>query len=222
VDISCSDEVKTSFEGPENQSTCIVDSENQYSDSMTLSCFIRHKSNEILSRFTKNLGQTSFSRITDVPEQVENRNPSDEQSSLSQSYDTVGTMNLFVQPNIASNRLVRNPEDTNTWTSDDDDDDMTLASFLGKKPKKECQACKRQGVCSTPVLLNEERCASKPSISDDSEPSMSKHVEEMETVLHGCVAEPMDTILEEKDDELFTSPVQNRPRRDRKLPGRFL
>ncbi|XP_068461995.1 uncharacterized protein [Phaseolus vulgaris] len=221
VDISCSDKVKTCIEGPENQSTCIVNSENQYSDNITLSCFIRNKSNEILSRFTKNLSQTSFSsRITDVPEQVESQNPSDYQSGLSQSYDTVGSLNLFVQPNSAFDR---NPEDTNTLTNDDDDD-MTLASFI----KKECQPAKGPDVCSSKlktgsVLLNEEHCASKPTIiSDNSELSMSKHVEEMETVLRGCVAKPMDTIVEEKDDELSTSPVQNRPRRERKRPSRFL
>ncbi|CAJ1952052.1 unnamed protein product [Sphenostylis stenocarpa] len=217
VDISRSDKVKTCNEGSGTQST-IAYSENQDPDSMTLACFIRKKSNEVLSSFTKTLSQTSFSRIRDVPEQVESQKPSD-QSGLSLSRDTLGTENLFVQPNI-SDRRVRNPEDTNTLTSDDDDDRMTLACFLGKKPKNVCQPAKRNGVYSSKfktgsVLLNEEHCAS--IMSDDSGPSMSKHVEE-DTFLHGCVAEPMDIIVEEKDDELLTSFVQNRPRRERKRP----
>ncbi|QCD89262.1 myb proto-oncogene protein [Vigna unguiculata] len=227
VDISCSDKVEICIEGSENQSTCIANSENEDWDSITLSSFIRNKSNEILSRFTKNLSHTSFSsRITDVPEQAESQNPSDDQSGLSQSCDTVGTINLFVPPNTASDRRVRNREDTNTLAGDDDDDHMTLASFLGNKPKKECQP-KGHHLSSSKlktgsVLLNEEHCAGKPTnISDDSG-SMSKHVEEMETVLHGCVDKSMDIIVEEKDDELFASPVQNRPRRERKRPSRFL
>jgi len=71
-------------------------------------------------------------------------------------------------------------------------------------------------------ILNDERCASKPIIlSDDSGPSMSKHVEDMEIVLHDCVAKPIDIIVEEKFDQFFTS-TQNKPRRERKCPGRYL
>ncbi|BAU02711.1 hypothetical protein VIGAN_11227900 [Vigna angularis var. angularis] len=219
VDVSCSDKV-TCIEGSENQSTCVTNFENQDSDSITLSCFLRNKSNETLSRFTKNLSQTSFARITDVPEQAESQNPSDDQGGLSHSRETVGTKNLFVQPNIASDR-VRNQEDTNTWTSDDDDDDdqMTLACILKKIPRKGHPAKLKTGS----VLLNEEHSASKPTIiSDDSGPSMSKHVEDMETVVHGSVAKPTHIIVEEKDDELFPPLTQYRPRRERKRPCRYL
>lgn len=227
VDISCSDKVETCIEGSENQSTCIANSENQDWDGMTLSSFIRNKSNEMLSRFTKKLSQISFSsRITDVPEQVESQNPSDDQSGSSESCDTVGTINLFVPPNIASDGRVRNQEDTNALTGDDNDDHMTLASFLGNKPKKKCEP-KGHHVCSSKLetgsaLLNEEHCASMPTIISDDSGSMSYHVDAMETVLRACVDKPMDTIVEEKDDELFTSHVQNRPRRERKRPSRFL
>jgi len=224
VDISCSDKV-TSIEVSENQSSCISNSENQDSDSITLACFLRNKSNEILSRFTKRLSQTSFARITDVPEQVESQNPSDDQGGFSHSRETVGTKNLLVQPNIASDRRVKNQDETNTWTSDDDDDDddqMTLACFLKNNPKKEGDPAKLK---TGSVLLNEEHCASKPSIiSDDSGPSMSKHVEEMETVVHGCVAKPIHIIVEEKVDEHFPLPplTQYRPRREQKRPCWYL
>lgn len=129
MDISSSDKVTSS----------IPNSENEDSDSITLASFLRNKSNEILSRFNKKLSQTSISRITDVPEQVESQNPSDEQGGLPHSFETVGTKNSFVQSNVASDRRVRNQEDSNTLTSDDDDDDdhMTLACFLKNKPRKE-------------------------------------------------------------------------------------
>lgn len=221
MDISCSDKVPC-IEGSENQSTCVTNFENQDSDSITLACFLRNKSNETLSRFTKNLSQTSFAGIiTDVPEQVESQNPSDDQGGLSHSRETVGTKNLFVQPNIASDRRVRNQEDTNTWTSgdDDDDDQMTLACILKKVPRKGHPAKLKTGS----VLLNEEHSASNPTIiSDDSGPSMSKHVEEMKTVVHGSVAKPTHIIVEEKNDELFPPLTQCRPRRERKRPCRYL
>ncbi|ESW24690.1 hypothetical protein PHAVU_004G151600 [Phaseolus vulgaris] len=133
VDISCSDKV-TYIEGSENQSTCIPNSENQDSDNIPLACFLRKKSNEILSRFNKKLSQTSFSRITDVPEQVESQNPSDDQGGLPHSCETVGTKKLLVQPNVTSDRRVR--------SDDDDDDHMTLACFLKNKPKKEVNLLK--------------------------------------------------------------------------------
>lgn len=213
MDISCSDKVPC-IEGSENQSTCVTNFENQDSDSITLACFLRNKSNETLSRFTKNLSQTSFAGIiTDVPEQVESQNPSDDQGGLSHSRETVGTKNLFVQPNIASDRRVRNQEDTNTWTSgdDDDDDQMTLACILKKVPRKGHPAKLKTGS----VLLNEEHSASNPTIiSDDSGPSMSKHV--------GSVAKPTPIIVEEKNDELFPPLTQCRPRRERKRPCRYL
>ncbi|KHN23727.1 Myb-like protein L [Glycine soja] len=209
VDISCSDKVKTCIESSESQSTFIASSGNQDSDNITIVCFLRDKSKEMLSRFTKDLCQASFSaRITDVSRQVESQDPFDDQIiSLSQSCDTVGTKNLFVQQNAASDTLVGTPEDANTLTGNDDD--MTLACFLGNKPKKGSQAANRRSACSSTII-----------IPDGSGLSRSKHVEE-ETVLHGGVAEPMDIVVEKKDDELLTS-LQNRPTRQRKRPSRFL
>ncbi|KAG5037274.1 hypothetical protein AAZX31_07G095900 [Glycine max] len=211
VDISCSEKVKTCIESSESQSTCIASSGNQDSDNITIACFLRDKSKEMLSRFTKDLSQASFSsRSIDVSnKQVESQDPFDDQIGLSKSFDTVGTENLFVQQNVASDRRVRKPEDANTLTGGDHDE-MTLASFLGNKSKKGSQAANGRGACSSTII-----------IPDDSGLSMSKHVEE-ETVLHGGVAEPMDIVVEEKDDELLTSFLQNRPTRQRKRPSRFL
>ncbi|TKY44778.1 Myb protein L [Spatholobus suberectus] len=232
VDRSCSDKVKTCIESSESQSTCIASSEDQDSEDITLACFLRNESKKRQSRCTKNLSQASFSsRITDVSKQVESQDPFDEQSGLSQSCDTVGTKDLFVQQNVASGRQGGKPEDSNTLTGggddDDDDEDMTLACFLGNKPKKGSQAAKGRGACSSSklkkgfALLHERHCASKPTIkSDDSGPSMSKHVEE-DNVLHGGVAESMDINVEEKDDDLLSSFLQNRPKRQRKRPSKF-
>ena len=155
--------------------------------------------------------KASFSsRSIDVSnKQVESQDPFDDQIGLSKSFDTVGTENLFVQQNVASDRRVGKPEDANTLTGGDHDE-MTLASFLGNKSKKGSQAANGRGACSSTII-----------IPDDSGLSMSKHVEK-ETVLHGGVAEPMDIVVEEKDDELLTSFLQNRPTRQRKRPSRFL
>ena len=210
VDIYCSEKVKTCIESSESQSTCIASSGNQDSDNITIACFLRDKSKEMLSRFTKDLSQASFSsRSIDVSnKQVESQDPFDDQIGLSKSFDTVGTENLFVQQNVASDRRVGKPEDANTLTGGDHEE-MTLACFLGNKSKKGSQAANGRGACSSTII-----------IPDDSGLSMSKHVEK-ETVLHGGVAEPMDIVVEEKDDELLTS-LQNRPTRQRKRPSRFL
>ncbi|RDX88234.1 Myb-like protein L, partial [Mucuna pruriens] len=195
VETTCSDMVKT----------CIESSESQDSDDMTLACFLRNISKKRLSICTKNLSQ------------AESQDPYDEHSGLSQSCDTVGTEDLFVQQNVVPDRQVGKP----------DDEDMTLSCFLGNKQKKGSQAAKRRGARSSSklkkgsALLREEHCASKPTIiSNDIGPAMSKHVEE-ETVLHGGVAEPTDIIVEEKDDGLCSSLLQNRPKRQRKLPSRY-
>lgn len=240
----CSDKVKTCIESSESQSTCIESSGNQDLDDLTLACFLHNKPKKRSSRCTKNSSQASFSsRIIDVSKQVESPDPFDEQSGLSQSCDTVGTKALLVQQNVTSDRQVRQAEDANTLT-DDDDGDMTLACFLGNKPKKVSPAAKRCGALGNEpkkgnhaakgqllnsssklkkgsTLQHEGHCASKQIIKyDDSGPSMSNHVEE-ETVLQGGVAELVDINVEENDDFMLSSLLQSRPKRERKRPSRF-
>nr|KYP65518.1 Myb-like protein L [Cajanus cajan] len=147
-------------------------------------------------------------------------------SDKSKRLSRVGNEDLFEKQNDASDRQVGKPDDANTLTSDDDDG-MTHACFVGNKPKKGSQAAKKRCARSSSklkkgyALLREGRCASKPTNkSDDSGPSVSRHVEE-ETVLHGGVAERMDINVEE-DDALLSSFLQSRPKRQTKRPSRYL
>ncbi|KAK7314629.1 hypothetical protein VNO77_33156 [Canavalia gladiata] len=197
--------------------TCIGSFENQDLD-VTLACFLRNKSKKRLSKCTKNLSQASqSSRTTVVSKKVDNQIPSGDQDGLSQSCGTTGgTKDLFMYQNVGSNRTVGKSEDANTLMGDAED--VTLACLLRNKPKKRSQAAKGRGAYSSKskkgsALLHEEHCANKSTVITD-------NVEE-ETVLHGGVAESRDINMHKKDDELLSSFLQNRTKRQRKRPSRY-
>ncbi|XP_004512740.1 uncharacterized protein [Cicer arietinum] len=189
--IGCSDKVKV-----------CIESKSQDGDNITLACFLRNKSKRVkrLSKRTKNENQTSSSsRKKIVSKQVENQIPSDDQGGFSLPCGIGGTQDLLVSKEVASSRQVKKPEDANAARKSedahnligDDDDDMTLNCFVRNKTNKLSQTTKRRRASSSSkskkgtILLH----GNKPTlISDGSEPSLSKVVEE-ETVLHGGVAE---------------------------------
>ncbi|KAK7317758.1 hypothetical protein RJT34_02246 [Clitoria ternatea] len=159
------------------------------------------------SKGTKNLNQVSLpSRTRVVSNQVENQIPSSEQEGLSPSCGTTTdeTKDLFLQQNVGSDRLKM------------DEDDMTC--LLGNIPKKSSKSAKGRCNASSAklqnrsVLLCKEHCENKPTIiSDDS--GASNNVEEETALHHGVGAEPTHIDVEEKDNDLLSSFLQNRPKR---------
>ncbi|KAL5079510.1 hypothetical protein RYX36_007931 [Vicia faba] len=189
--IACSDEAKT----------CIKSSEKQDEDNVTLACFLRNKSKKKLTKCTKNASKgLSSSRTKIVSKKVQNHIPSGEQDRLSCGIG--GTKDLSMQTENDSSRQARKPEGTNATRKSEgahnlngDGDAVPLKFYVRKKTKKWSQATEEHHTCSPSklkkgsVLLH----GNKPTIiSNESEPSMSKVVEE-ETVLHGGVAEAEPT-----------------------------
>ncbi|CAK8534230.1 unnamed protein product [Lathyrus sativus] len=187
--IACSDEVKTFAKK----------SESQDEDNITLACFLRNKSKKKLSQCTKNASHgLSSSRKKTVSKQVENQFPSGEQDRLSLSCGIGGTKDLLMQTEDDSRRQVRKPEGTNaTRKSEDvhslygDGNAIPLKFYVRKKTKKWSQVTEGSHACSPSILIKGSTLlhGNKPTvISNNSEPSMSKVVEQ-ETVLTGGVAE---------------------------------
>ena len=196
-------------------------SESQDGDDITLACW-RNKLKKKISKCTKNVSQTSsFSRTKIVSKQVGIQIPSNEQGGLSLTCGTGGTKDLLIQPEVDSSEQVRKPEGENAARKpadahnfNGDGNDKPLKVYVRKKTKKlsqdteGCRACSSSNLKKVSTLLH----GNKPTIiSDGSEPSMSKVVEE-ETVLHGGVAEaePTNINVEENDDDLPLSSLQNK------------
>ncbi|XP_045789099.1 uncharacterized protein LOC123884131 [Trifolium pratense] len=181
--ISCCDKVKP----------CINSSETQDGDSITLACFLHNKSKKKLSKCTKNASQASSSSKTKtVSKQVENQISCGEQHRLSLSCDIDGTKDLLMQAEVDSSRQVRKLEIANAARKPD----MPLKFYVRKK-KKLSQANLGSGACSPSKLKKGSTLLHGNKsiiISDGSEPSMSKIVED-ETVLHGGVAEAEPTTI---------------------------
>ncbi|KAI5441521.1 uncharacterized protein LOC127108559 isoform X2 [Lathyrus oleraceus] len=199
--IACSDEVNT----------CIKSSESQDGDNITLACFLRNKSKKKLSQCTKTASNgLSSSRTKSVSKQVENQIPSGEQDRLSLSCGIGGTKDLLMQTEDDSSRQVRKPEGTNATRKSEaehnlngDGNAIPLKFYVRKKTKKWSQVTEGCHACSPSILKKGSTLlhGNKPTIiSNDSEPSMSKVVEE-ETVLNGGVAEAEPTNINVVEEE---------------------
>ncbi|WJX72351.1 hypothetical protein P8452_56238 [Trifolium repens] len=202
--ISCSDKV----------SPCIKCSETQDEDNITLACFLHNKSKKKLSKCTKNASQASSSSKTKtVFKLVENQISCGEQHRLSLSCDIDGTKDLPMQAEVDSSRQVRKleranaarkPEDAHNLNGDNQDRPL---KFYVRKKKKLSEATEGRGACSPSKLKKGSTLlhGNMPVIiSDGSEPSMSKIVED-ETVLHGGVAgaEPTTTNVAEAEPTII-------------------
>ncbi|GAU16271.1 hypothetical protein TSUD_299030 [Trifolium subterraneum] len=235
--ISCSDKVKP----------CINSLETQDGDNITLACFLHNKSKKKPSKCTKKASQGSSSSKTKiVSKQVENQISCGEQHRLSLSCDIDGTKYLLMQAEVDSSRqarklesanAARKPEDAHNLNGDNQD--MPLKFYVRKK-KKLNQATEGRGACSPSKLKKGSTLLHGNKliiVSDSSEPSMSKIVEDVivlrgsvaeaeptnvnvveeETVLHGDVADakPTNINLEENDD-LLISFLQNKTKKQRR------
>lgn len=232
-------EVEKNIAFSDKVKTCSKSSESQDGDDITLACW-RNKLKKKLSNCTKNASQTSsFSRTKIVSKQVGNQIPSNEQDRLSLTCVTGGTKDLLIQTEVDSSEQVRKPEGENAARKPEDahnmngdGNDKPLQVYVRRKTKKwsedteGCRACSPSKLKKGSMLLN----GNKPTIiSDGSEPSMSKvvveetvlhggsniNVVEEETDLHGGVAhaEPTNINMEENDDDLPLSTLQNKIRR---------
>ncbi|XP_058722507.1 uncharacterized protein LOC131594405 isoform X2 [Vicia villosa] len=211
--IACSDEVKTSIES----------SESQDGDNVTLACFLRNKSKKKLSKSTKNASQgLTSSRTKTVSKQVENQIPSGEQDRLSMSRGIDGAKDLSMQTEDDSSRQVRKPEGTNATRKSEGahnlnggGDAIPLKFYVRKKTKKLSQATEERCTCSPSKMKKGSTFlhGNKPTIiSNDSEPSVSRVVEE-ESVLHGGVveAEPTNVNLVEEETVLHGGVAEAEP-----------
>ncbi|KAK2422350.1 myb domain protein 3r-4 [Trifolium repens] len=187
---------------------CIKSSETEDGDDMTLACFLHNKSKKKLSKCTKNASQASSSSKTKtVSKQVENQISCGEQHRLSVSCAIDGTKGLLMQAEVDSSRQVRKLESANAARKPEDahnlngdNKDIPLKFYVRKK-KKLSQATEGRGAFSPSKLKQGSTLlhGNMPVIiSDGSEPSMSKIVED-ETVLHGGVAEPTTIDVAEED-----------------------
>jgi myb proto-oncogene protein len=169
---------------------------------------LHNKSKKKLSKCTKNASQASSSSKTKtVSKQVENQISCGEQHRLSVSCAIDGTKGLLMQAEVDSSRQVRKLESANAARKPEDahnlngdNKDIPLKFYVRKK-KKLSQATEGRGAFSPSKLKKGSTLlhGNMPVIiSDGSEPSMSKIVED-ETVLHGGVAEPTTIDVAEED-----------------------
>jgi hypothetical protein len=183
---------------------------------------LHNKSKKKLSKSTKNASQASSSSKTKtVFKLVENQISCGEQHRLSLSCDIDGTKDLPMQAEVDSSRQVRKleranaarkPEDAHNLNGDNQDRPL---KFYVRKKKKLSEATEGRGACSPSKLKKGSTLlhGNMPVIiSDGSEPSMSKIVED-ETVLHGGVAgaEPTTTDVAEEDAVLHGGVAEAEP-----------